>query len=85
LVQVSTTTKSSELPMLCMSGSFRRPFIADNGRTIFRWIVQRQPMGDNFPQVADHPVVEIDSNTTRQDGVNGTSTTGLSAVEEKIY
>jgi hypothetical protein len=71
--------------MLCMSGSVRRPFTADNGRAIFRWIVSDQPMGDHFPHIADNPVDEIDSNTTRHDGVNGASTTGLPAVEEKIY
>jgi hypothetical protein len=68
-----------------MSGSVRRPFTADNGRAIFRWIVSKQPMGNHLTHTADNPVDEIDSNTTRDDGVNGISTTGCTAVEDKIY
>jgi hypothetical protein len=71
--------------MLCMSGSVRRPFTADNGRAIFRWIVSEQPMGDNFPHIAAKSVDEIESNTASYHGVNGTSTTDTPAVEEKIY
>ncbi len=59
-----------------MSGSVRRPFTVDNGRAIFRRIPLNQPMGDHLTQTADNPVVELDLNTTRHDGFNGTSTTG---------
>ncbi len=68
-----------------MSGYVRRPFTADNGRTIFRRITMNQPMGNRLTHTADNPAVEMDSNTARHDGCNGTSTAGLSAVDDKIY
>jgi hypothetical protein len=42
-------------------------------------------MGNYFPHTVGKPVDEIDSNTTRHDGVNGTSMTGLLAIEVEIY
>jgi hypothetical protein len=58
---------------------------ADNGRAIFRMIPLNQPMGDHLTHIAVTSVVEIDSNTAGHDGFNGTSTTEVTAVEDKIY
>ena len=77
--------KNSELSLLCMSGFVRRPFTADNGRTIFRRITMNQPMGNRLTHTADNPAGETDSNTARYDRFNGTSPAGSSAVEDKIY
>jgi hypothetical protein len=77
--------KNSELSLLCMSGFVRRPFIVDNGRTIFRRMTTNQPMGNRLTHIAVTSAGEIDSNTTRHDGCNGTSPAEVPEVEGKIY
>ena len=68
-----------------MSGSVRRPFTADNGRAISRWISLNQTMGNHLPDRARLPRAEIDSNRVRNNGLNGTSAPGRRAVEDEIY
>ena len=71
--------------MLCMSGCVRRPFTVYNGRSIFRWIVSEQPIGDHFPQIARLQTLDNDSNTLNEDGFNSTSRVRTLATEDKIY
>jgi hypothetical protein len=71
--------------MLCMSGSVRRTFTADNGRAIFRWIISDQPVGDHLTRRPRLKTLDIDSNTPNEDGLNGTSRVRTLAAEEKIY
>jgi hypothetical protein len=68
-----------------MSGYVRRPFTADNGRAISRWITLNQTMGNHLPDRAGEPAGEIDSNTTRDYGLNATSHADSPAVEDEIY
>jgi hypothetical protein len=70
--------------MLCMSGSVRRPFTADNGRAIFRKITLNQPMGNRLTQTAGVPASDIDSNKAHDNGSTGTSDAGTSAVQVEI-
>jgi hypothetical protein len=68
-----------------MSGYVRRPFIADNGRAVSRWITLNQTIGNHLADKVGVEAGEIDSNRVRDAGLNATSHASSPAVEDEIY